>query len=254
MKTAMFRTIGSVAWPRCNDSRAGGGIVLTAENSGTGRHARITVDRSVPGARRRRAQRVLAIVATLLLAGCVHLPHPEIPRMAEDVPGLAVFDIDGTLTPRVSGIFSTRPDAAAVARFYADRGYRIVYLTARTRALQGNLRSYLYRRGFPAGDLVVPQTRADEAAHDAFKADVLESYKARGWTVAAAYGDSTTDFVAYARAGVPRARVFALQRVGAAACQPGIWAACLPGWSSHLRALRSGEESTGAPAGVNGAP
>lgn len=250
----MFLLIASLAGPRSNVSCATGSISLQAGNSGTGRHAPATVNGSAPETRRRRARPVLAVVAMLVLAGCVHIPHPEIPRMAEDLPGLAVFDIDGTLTPRVSSIFSTRPDAAAVARFYADRGYRVVYLTARTRTLQGNLRSYLRRRGFPTGDLVVPQTRADEAAHDAFKAEVLESYKARGWEVVAAYGDSTTDFIAYARAGVPRARVFALQRVGAAACQPGVWAACLPGWSSHLRTLLAGGENIEAPAGVSAAP
>lgn len=240
--------------PRSKVSCGTGSIALQAANIGTGRHAPATVNRSAPDARRGGASPVLAMAAMLVLAGCAHIPHPGIPRMAEDLPGLAVFDIDGTLTPRVSSIFSTRPDAAAVAQFYADRGHRVVYLTARTRTLQGNLRSYLRRRGFPAGDLVVPQTRADEAAHDAFKAEVLESYKARGWKVAAAYSDSTTDFIAYARAGVPRARVFALQRVGAAGCQPGVWAACLPGWSSHLRTLLAGEENIEASAGVSGGP
>ena len=191
------------------------------------------------------AARLAATATALLLVGCIHLPHPEVRQAPDNASRMVVFDIDGTLTPRVQSIFSARPDAAATARFYADQGYHLLYLTARTRALQGNLRSYLRRYGFPAGDLVVPQSSADEAAHDMFKAEVLEAYRMRGWEVVAAYGDSSTDFAAYAQAGVPRTRVFALQRVGASACQAGTWVACLPGWSEHLETLLDGVPAPG---------
>lgn len=173
----------------------------------------------------------------MLLGGCAHLPPMVVPQAAAGAPGIVVFDIDGTLTPTVARIFSVRPDASAVARLYAGRGHRIVYLTARAPVLQGMLRAFLSRNGFPPGDLLAPKDRAEHTAPADFKASALARYRAHGWDIAAAYGDSSSDFDAYARAGIPRERVFALRRAGAAHCQPGAWAACLPGWESLRQAL-----------------
>ena len=186
----------------------------------------------------RRQSLAAALVLATLLAGCAHLPAVVVPHAAAGAAGIVVFDVDGTLTPTVARIFSVRPDAAEVARLHAGRGYRIVYLTARAPALQGTLRGFLSKHGFPPGDLVVPKDRAEHARPADFKAHALAAYQAQGWEVGAAYGDSSSDFDAYARAGIPRERVFALRRVGAADCQPGAWAACLPGWGPQRRALQ----------------
>ena len=189
----------------------------------------------------------LALIAVVSLAGgvpgCAHLPAVVVPQAASGASGIVVFDVDGTLTATVARIFSVRPDASAVARRYAERGHRIVYLTARAPALQGTLRAFLSRHAFPPGDLLAPKTRAEHAAPAAFKVRALADYMAHGWSIAAAYGDSSSDFEAYARAGIPRERVFALRRVGATRCQPGAWAACLPGWEPQRQALsrRKGE-------------
>lgn len=59
-------------------------------------------------------------------------------------------------------------------------------------------------------------------------------------TARAAEQGSSSDFEAYTRAGIPRERVFALRRVGAAGCQPGAWVACLPGWEAQRQALSPG--------------
>ncbi len=189
-----------------------------------------------PIARRRRGP-VATVVLAAVLAGCAHLPAAVVPQAVAGAPGIVVFDVDGTLTPTVARIFSVRPDASAVARLYAARGNRIVYLTARAPALQGTLRAFLSRHDFPPGDLLVPKDRAEHAAPAAFKARVLAEYVAHGWDIGAAYGDSSSDFEAYARAGIPRERVFALRRVGAANCQPGAWAMCLSGWEQQRQAL-----------------
>lgn len=189
-----------------------------------------------------RLRRSLGIVAsytlTAMLSACTHLPPVSLTQAAPGSPGLVVFDIDGTLTPAVSRIFSVRPDASYVARLYAQRGYRILYLTARAPGLQGNLRRYLSRYAFPSGDLVAPSTRTEHRSPATFKASVLERYRRYGWNIAAAYGDSSSDFEAYAAAGVPRARVFALRRAGASRCRPGVWAACLPGWEPRREELQ----------------
>ena len=160
-----------------------------------------------------------------------------VPQAPAAAPGIVVFDVDGTLTPTVARIFSVRPDSAAVVQTYAEQGHRIVYLTARAPALQGTLHGFLSRNGFPLGDLVAPKDWAEHEAPADFKADVLANYRARGWGIAAAYGDSSSDFEAYARAGIPRDRVFALRRVGATHCQPGVWSACLTGWEQQRRTL-----------------
>jgi len=185
--------------------------------------------------------RTLAVgILAAALAACAHLPAVVVPQAVAGARGIVVFDVDGTLTPTVAQIFRVRPDASAVARLYAGQGYRIVYLTARAPALQGTLRGFLSRHGFPPGDLLVPRDRTEHAAPADFKARALADYRAHGWAIEAAYGDSSSDFEAYARAGIPRERVFALRRVGAADCQPGAWVACLPGWEAQRQALSPG--------------
>jgi phosphatidate phosphatase PAH1 len=179
------------------------------------------------------------LVFAIGLGGCAHLSAVVVPQAVAGTPGIVVLDVDGTLTPTVARIFSVRADAAAVVRTYAERGHRIVYLTARAPALQGTLRGFLSRNGFPPGDLVAPKDWAEHEAPAAFKSSVLADYRAHGWDIAAAYGDSSSDFEAYAREGIPRERVFALRRVGATHCQPGVWSACLAGWEQQRQKLRT---------------
>lgn len=50
----------------------------------------------------------------------------------------------------------------------------------------------------------------------------------------AAYGDSSTDFEAYADVGIKKDQVFALQRIGETSCQPGIWAKCFSSWTEQI--------------------
>lgn len=206
------------------------------------RHTALRYVSPMPALQRsRQLHRVIATCAlAALLAACAHLPAVVIPQAVPASSQLVVFDIDGTLTPTVARIFTARPDGSYVARLYAQRGYRIVYLTARAPALQGTLQRFLSRHAFPAGDLLAPKSRAENRAPAGFKARVLDGYRTRGWEIAAAYGDSSSDFQAYATAGVPREHVFALRRVGAAACQPGAWVECLPGWEVRRAELEKG--------------
>jgi len=145
-----------------------------------------------------------------------------------------VFDIDGTLTPKPSAIFTARDDAASAVRLYADKGYKIIYLSARIAIFQANIPNWLKENHFPEGSIHVPQTATDSSDHAAFKKRILDIYKANGWKLVAAYGDSSTDFQAYAEAGIKRNYVFALQRAGETSCQPGIWAKCFSSWSEQM--------------------
>ena len=105
-----------------------------------------------------------------------------------------VFDIDGTLTPKVHPMNTAREHAA--------------------------------------------QTAEDRKQPAAFKTALLNECIDRGWTIEYAYGDSSTDFEAYAAVGIPQERVFALQREGDTSCQPGEWSVCLGGWTEQLEHLR----------------
>jgi phosphatidate phosphatase PAH1 len=72
-----------------------------------------------------------------------------------------------------------------------------------------------------------------------FKTVILQKYLDQGWRLAYAYGDSLTDFYAYASAGIPRNQVFALLREGETQCQDGIYEDCLiGGWEEHLSFIR----------------
>jgi predicted mannosyl-3-phosphoglycerate phosphatase (HAD superfamily) len=143
-------------------------------------------------------------------------------------------DIDGTLTPHALAVFEARPDAATALREYSGKGYRIVYLTARVPLFQAGLPGWLQQNGFPDGSLHVAQTSEERDQVDQFKARILDEYVRSGWQLAYAYGDSSTDFLAYASAGISRVRVFALVRRWSEDCQVGVYRACLQDWTEHL--------------------
>lgn len=179
---------------------------------------------------------LLLLPAALLASACTLLPA-AVPEPTPAAHQAVVFDIDGTLTPRPRSVFTAREDAARTARDLAARGYRIVYLSARVSLLQSGVPDWLREHGFPEGSIHLPQGRADSRDHAAFKTRILQQYRDKGWRFVAAYGDSSSDFQAYAAAGIAPERVYALKRVGDEACQPGTWRECLPSWTGHLGAL-----------------
>ena len=146
-----------------------------------------------------------------------------------------IFDVDGTLTPSVLSIIRPRHGAADAVRAFCDAGFEIIYLSARIRILQSGLNDWLTKNGFPAGHLHMTQNREDRTDTAAFKERVLQSYVKTGWSFAAAFGDSSSDFQAYVKSGIPMERIFALRRQGHAHCQPGVWQGCYGGWD-ELRA------------------
>lgn len=148
-----------------------------------------------------------------------------------------VFDIDGTLTPDIFSIYTVRQGAVDVAQHYADHGYAIIYLSARFRWLQSGIPEWLDENGFPVGYIHVPQSLSVRMDTVSFKSKILDDYQKKGWHLFAAYGDSSSDFEAYNRADIAPSAIFALQRSGEDYCQPGIWAACLPSWPSHLATI-----------------
>jgi len=170
---------------------------------------------------------------TAIGAGCAATAD-EIKPAPPGQPEAVVFDIDGTLTPKVLSIYTAREGAAAAVQAFADAGIKIIYLSARIPMLQGGIRDWLSENGFPAGSLQLTEDREDRKDHAAFKERVLKAYKAEGWRFVAAYGDSSTDFEAYADAGINPQHVFALKREGEDSCQPGPWAGCYASWKEQM--------------------
>ena len=150
-----------------------------------------------------------------------------------------IFDIDGMLTPSVLAIDTVRDDAALAATHFADAGVAIIYLTARVPLFQDRVADWLDDNGFPPGQLYLTQTDADRDDHGAFKARVLATYAAEGWTFVAAFGDSSSDFAAYAEVGVPQQQVYALRRRGAWRCKEGAWQGCYDRWADLLPVIKA---------------
>ena len=170
------------------------------------------------------------LLVVMLCTSCALLPY-EIQETPLKPDEAVVFDIDGTLTPSPSAIFTARQDAAKAVNLIANKGYKIIYLSARPTFLQAGIPNWLKENRFPEGSIHVPQTAADSSDPAGFKKRILSSYKAKGWKFVAAFGDSTTDFEAYADAGITH--VIALKRVGASECQPGKYEKCWSSWSGH---------------------
>jgi len=181
---------------------------------------------------------LIILLAAVLCSSCAQLPLAAIPPATPKQAQAVVFDIDGTLTPHLLSIFEARIDAADAVRIFAEKGYKIIYLSTRSRWLQARIPGWLDKNGFPRGSLYLAQTDEDHRYPDVFKRQILQEFIDKGWNVEFAYGDSHTDFVAYALVRIPKERVFALLPKGETSCQPGDWKACLTGWAEHLDFVR----------------
>ncbi|KAF0164937.1 MAG: LNS2 (Lipin/Ned1/Smp2) [Rhodocyclaceae bacterium] len=172
----------------------------------------------------------IVVLLAIVGSGCARLPAQNVPPARQTKA--VVFDIDGTLTPQVFAIFEAREDAARAVRIFADKGYKIIYLSKRFSWFQSGVPGWLHKHGFPEGSIQLSQSDYDDEHARDFKLRILKSFKYRGWKVQYAYGDSATDFEAYADAKI--SHVFALQRRGEDKCEHGSYKECLTGWTQHL--------------------
>ena len=170
----------------------------------------------------------------LAVGGCALMPN-QFPAAANDHAHPAVvFDIDGTLTPRPYEFLTPRLNAANAVRLYADKGYQIVYLSARSNYARSGTLRWLKRNKFPDGIASVAESAADGRDPASYKTRMLKALFAKGWRIEYAYGDSPTDFAAYASVPIPPEHVFGLRRIGRRSCLAGAIASCLNGWTVHL--------------------
>lgn len=148
---------------------------------------------------------------------------------------VVVFDIDGTLTKDTSSN-TPHPGALQAVKTYQAKGYSVVYLTARWKPLQeAYTRAWLALNGFPNLPLYMSSSLLlTDSATIKYKTNTLKTIETGAPEVEYAYGDSSTDFAAYANAGVLKAHVFALKRASSSSCQSGVWIECLVDYTGHL--------------------
>jgi hypothetical protein len=168
-------------------------------------------------------------------------------------PGTQVvlFDIDGTLTIDDAQILKqieakARGErytplmwdgAPAVAQRWAERGYLVVYVSARPDVVFAETREWLVAKGFPPGPVLLTdklrQAIPGERVHK-YKSEVVTGLVGRAKvSLVAAYGNASTDIAVYAEAGIPKAKTFI---VGPHAGKDGTQAIVYP---AHLPSLES---------------
>ena len=129
-----------------------------------------------------------------------------------------VTDIDGTLTIDDSQVIrqmsdpsyvpKSWPGAVDVMTEYANKGYYLIYLTARPNGFRAITREWLVNQGYPSGAMITASTfvHGDSAAK--YKADFIQSIVDMGWKVVVAHGNAESDIQAYQKAGIPNDRIF----------------------------------------------
>ncbi len=171
------------------------------------------------------------------------------------VPGPAIVtDIDATLTTSDLewlmqmgwGAYepTERSGAAALVNGYAERGYYILYLTARPAnytligtsetAPEATLR-WLEDHGYPVDPEhtrleLAPDIIIDATATTDYKTGVLTAMEDEGFSFDYAYGNAATDITAYENAGIAKDHTFI---IGSEGGNGGTVAIAGDGWDDH---------------------
>lgn len=165
-----------------------------------------------------------------------------------------VFDIDGTLTTADSELLEElvtgdpadmRPDGDRVARYWADHGHLVVYLTGRPYLLRRSTRAWLDSHGFPPGPVLTSDRVRDALPGGSvlgFKTDAVRALLAAGVDPIRVYGNAATDVCAYARGGVAPDRTF-IVGPDARRCDDHPPSRPLNSYTDHLRELGSSQDA-----------
>lgn len=130
-----------------------------------------------------------------------------------------VFDIDGTLTLNdfeavgdYLNVSTARAFAYAVetANLYRDRGYQIVFMTARPYWVARDTREWYAAMGLPQS-IITHFSLSNEASMDAssYKKEYLDYLiDGVGLNIIRTYGNAQSDIDAYVYAGIPFSEIF----------------------------------------------
>jgi len=172
--------------------------------------------------------------------------------LAPDGTRIVVFDVDGTLTigddelademknEYLDELYSGKrppeayPDAAALTKAWAAKGYLVVYMTGRPYWLAGLTRAWLDAQGCAPGHLHTTDRSRDalptEGGVGEFKLNYLKTLAETGYKIDYVYGNAESDIFAYAGAGIPTDRTHI---IGAHAGKGGT-KALSGGYTDHL--------------------
>ncbi|MFW5741355.1 MAG: hypothetical protein ACOC1F_13425 [Myxococcota bacterium] len=136
-------------------------------------------------------------------------------------------DIDGTITFDDNELLKQLMDdpgyvpkenqsASEMLNTWADKGYRVVYLSARPDNLRGISREWLHGVGAPFGPFRTAGSFVYGESAREYKADFIEYVKNDlGWQIVAAYGNAGSDIRAYEDAGIGKDVTFIIgERAG----------------------------------------
>ena len=131
---------------------------------------------------------------------------------------VVVTDIDGTLTlddnemgyQIADGSYVPQQKTAAdqLMRAWHDKGYQIIYITARPHVFRAETRAWLASEGYPPGPIITASELVFDAAAITYKTAWLGWIKGFGWQVVAAYGNANSDIQAYENAAIQKDRTF----------------------------------------------
>jgi hypothetical protein len=159
---------------------------------------------------------------------------------------VVVADIDGTLTAsdgelgkqaiNIGYVPMMMGAADKLLQAWAQKGYPIIYLTARTHVLRAESRLWLDDIGAPTGPLVTANGgKNDDVYKTLWMNRMIHDF---GWNVVAAYGNADTDITAYKNAGVPDALIFI---VGPLAGSRGTVAIANSDFTQHINTFVSAQ-------------
>lgn len=131
-----------------------------------------------------------------------------------------ITDIDGTLTlddnqflkqvsqdPNYDPLLNESGDK--VMQAWAEKGYKIVYLTSRPYTLRGPTREWLHAKKIPFGPLITADSFVFGPSAREYKRNAVNQMKNEfKWKVVAAYGNADSDYQAYEDAGIPKQITF----------------------------------------------
>lgn len=131
-----------------------------------------------------------------------------------------VSDVDGTLTTGeyiqgLASVLGTLPPAhggaATLLQSLAKKGYRPLYLTARSSNLVARTRDFLSNKKFPQGMVMTSvATTFGYSGSKAveYKSAVLQSLEAKGFKLTHAFGNSKSDAESFSNANIPEDQKF----------------------------------------------
>jgi phosphatidate phosphatase PAH1 len=170
-----------------------------------------------------------------------------------------VFDCDGTLTTGdqevVTQFICTAtydPErfnaAATMVRFWAAKGYQIVYLSGRQGTMYNWTMSWLIRHGFPPGPIHLTRTSLPTlptySSVGKFKCDYMKGLVDKGLEIYAAYGNTGTDIKAYEEVGIPQERTWIMGPHGGDSGSQNIEEWSQSGYHYHMAEISQEPDAT----------